>query len=407
MPNVRQSPRSAPRYPIGSVAFYGPDGTRATKLVASVIRRPGNDHPSAMRTWKSDGLDLRTDRLIAVEVEEFLRQHRVKDTIAADRMLGCPHEEGVDYPMGRACPQCPFWATIDRFTHEPIEPPTPTMSPEEILAQLRTAPFGTPREALESADGHREALLGPLTAALERGLADPEGATEEDADLFGYALYLCATWRETRAYPLVIRWLSLPGEGAFDIAGDIVTQDGARILAAVCDGDLQPIQSLINNRDADEWCRGGGVHALALLAAWAEVPREPIVSYFSWLAREGLEREPVEVWNALANACADIEAIDVFPDLRRAYHEGLADPMSMQPSELDDVERSPRGALLDETRSRYPPIDDVVDAMTIWTAISTREPDPPPDPYRAPAKVGRNEPCPCGSGRKYKKCCGA
>jgi len=23
------------------------------------------------------------------------------------------------------------------------------------------------------------------------------------------------------------------------------------------------------------------------------------------------------------------------------------------------------------------------------------------------AKVGRNEPCPCGSGKKYKKCCGA
>jgi uncharacterized protein YecA (UPF0149 family) len=23
------------------------------------------------------------------------------------------------------------------------------------------------------------------------------------------------------------------------------------------------------------------------------------------------------------------------------------------------------------------------------------------------ARVGRNDPCPCGSGRKYKKCCGA
>ncbi|MDD3234623.1 MAG: SEC-C metal-binding domain-containing protein [Candidatus Omnitrophica bacterium] len=22
-------------------------------------------------------------------------------------------------------------------------------------------------------------------------------------------------------------------------------------------------------------------------------------------------------------------------------------------------------------------------------------------------KVGRNEPCPCGSGKKFKKCCGA
>ncbi len=29
------------------------------------------------------------------------------------------------------------------------------------------------------------------------------------------------------------------------------------------------------------------------------------------------------------------------------------------------------------------------------------------EPYRAPPKVGRNDPCPCGSGRKYKHCCGA
>ena len=30
----------------------------------------------------------------------------------------------------------------------------------------------------------------------------------------------------------------------------------------------------------------------------------------------------------------------------------------------------------------------------------------PQEPYRAPPKVGRNAPCPCGSGKKYKKCCG-
>ena len=27
-------------------------------------------------------------------------------------------------------------------------------------------------------------------------------------------------------------------------------------------------------------------------------------------------------------------------------------------------------------------------------------------PVRRGKKVGRNEPCPCGSGKKYKKCCG-
>ena len=31
--------------------------------------------------------------------------------------------------------------------------------------------------------------------------------------------------------------------------------------------------------------------------------------------------------------------------------------------------------------------------------------EPPSDPL-PPRKAGRNEPCPCGSGKKYKKCCG-
>jgi len=54
-----------------------------------------------------------------------------------------------------------------------------------------------------------------------------------------------------------------------------------------------------------------------------------------------------------------------------------------------------------------------------WKVIVGLEPDEPeniadvemllnrPTPLRNPVKVGRNGPCPCGSWRKYKKCCGA
>jgi len=31
----------------------------------------------------------------------------------------------------------------------------------------------------------------------------------------------------------------------------------------------------------------------------------------------------------------------------------------------------------------------------------------PPEPVLAEPKVGRNDPCPCGSGKKFKKCCAA
>jgi SWIM/SEC-C metal-binding protein len=53
-----------------------------------------------------------------------------------------------------------------------------------------------------------------------------------------------------------------------------------------------------------------------------------------------------------------------------------------------------------------------------WEVIVGVEPDEPeniadvekllhrPTPLRNPVKVGRNDPCPCGSGLKYKKCCG-
>ena len=54
-----------------------------------------------------------------------------------------------------------------------------------------------------------------------------------------------------------------------------------------------------------------------------------------------------------------------------------------------------------------------------WKFILTLDPDKPEDltdldilrsphkPMIAENKVGRNDPCPCGSGKKYKKCCGS
>ena len=44
----------------------------------------------------------------------FVQGHGTKRVVATDRIIGCPHEEGVDYPEGKACPHCRFWAHRDR-----------------------------------------------------------------------------------------------------------------------------------------------------------------------------------------------------------------------------------------------------------------------------------------------------
>jgi SEC-C motif len=47
--------------------------------------------------------------------------------------------------------------------------------------------------------------------------------------------------------------------------------------------------------------------------------------------------------------------------------------------------------------------DDEMDEATKGMAHGSKR--PPRDPKFRPQKIGRNEPCPCGSGKKYKKCC--
>ena len=107
-------------YPIATVAFYGPNDTLATKVVVSVILTK-NNQPDFLKRWLSEGdLDVRLDPTIGEQVLAFLKTYAPRSTVVTDSIIGCPHEEGTDYPEGASCPRCPYWAGRDRFTHERI-----------------------------------------------------------------------------------------------------------------------------------------------------------------------------------------------------------------------------------------------------------------------------------------------
>jgi len=58
---------------------------------------------------------VRSDATIGAEMVAYLRGYEVRSVAMADAIIGCPHEEGIDYPMGEVCPRCPFWAGRDRW----------------------------------------------------------------------------------------------------------------------------------------------------------------------------------------------------------------------------------------------------------------------------------------------------
>src|SRR5215475_5382279 len=93
-PLRKRSKKGFRGYPAGTIAFYGPDDQRASKVAVGIIL--GEGEPTAdLRRWFSETTDVRSDPQILAQVVAFLKSVGVKSTAMADRIIGCPHEEGV------------------------------------------------------------------------------------------------------------------------------------------------------------------------------------------------------------------------------------------------------------------------------------------------------------------------
>jgi hypothetical protein len=73
-----------------------------------------------MRDWKVEHGDVRNDPTIAREILEFIQEHGALSVAVSDGIMGCPHQEGIDYE-GEWCPVCDFWRGRDRFTGKMLQ----------------------------------------------------------------------------------------------------------------------------------------------------------------------------------------------------------------------------------------------------------------------------------------------
>ncbi len=110
-----------------------------------------------------------------------------------------------------------------------------------------------------------------------------------------------------------------------------------------------------------------------------------------------------EVNASLANALCEIKAKETMPLIRRAYAADRVDPGLMGEVEEAEYYMGLRTELPSEPRSGgwgFWPDDDDDDEDEDEDDTDLL----PPAPLLS-KNVGRNEPCPCGSGKKFKKCC--
>jgi uncharacterized protein DUF1186/SEC-C motif-containing protein len=298
------------------------------------------------------------------------------------------------------------------------------MEMQELLARLDQHEGSFPHALVEEIIGRREEATPRLLEVLEDIDRNPEPWLADHGRMIHiYALYLLAFFRETRAYPLLVRIFSRPGEFPFELVGDVVTESLGRILASVSDGEIKGMAALIENEQANEWVRWVAMTGLVTLVVTGQRTREEIMAYFLQLFHH-LERKPGMQWTGLAHACADLGPQEAITELRRAYADDLVDPGSIH---WRDIERALELGQFawEQAQRRHSLITDLARAMGWMQCFRKAErgyprqaasqPDLPlPSSVyattpvrRTTPKIGRNEPCPCGSGKKSKKCCGA
>ena len=249
------------------------------------------------------------------------------------------------------------------------------MDTEEILRELEFNRGYFPRNALEAAIAQREAVTPHLLKLIEHACDNAEHL-DDDSEETGaymahiYAMYLLAQFRERAAYPLIVRFFSVPGELPVDLTGDVATGDLPNILASVSCGDTSLTKAMVENPALSEWVRGAAIRAFLSLVAAGEAPREEVIAYYAELFRGRLERNPSHAWDALASCAADLAAEELREDVARAFDDGLADPFFITPAEAErDLARDKSLVLPHLRRQRYGLVEDTVRVMQWWSCF--------------------------------------
>ena len=318
------------------------------------------------------------------------------------------------------------------------------LSVEEMMEIFSYDDQVFPRHALRQAVEKKEEITPNLLKALERAADDPEDVLEAGDDSYIYAMFLLAQFREKRAYPLIIKLASHTPELVDDLLGDIPTEDLANVLASVSTGDVGLIAELAENREAEEFSRAAAIRSWLALVVSGDRSREEAVAYYKGLFEGGLEDRNEVVWSELVDAANDLYPEEVYDHIKKAYDDGLVDEYIVDPEWVDEQIDLGKDAVLAILPEWNHPVEDVTVEMGAWfenrehggewgveedwyeehewdeddeedewdaglhrlSALNGNN-SAPAAPYISPDKVGRNDPCPCGSGKKYERCCGA
>jgi hypothetical protein len=305
------------------------------------------------------------------------------------------------------------------------------MDAAKLVAQL-AYPGELPVEAIQTARAHRTDVAPVFVETIENFVS---GADRSTIDSIWVIFHLLGEWREKSAYRTFAGLMRGPDEDIAEIFASTEGDTVHRVMAAVFDGDPAPLYEVIRDPKVDEFLRSRMFDAVAIVTLNGELPRDEASRFLRACYSQLMPQDESFIWDGWQNAIAVLGLAELRPLVEQAFDRGF---ISSDWSNLIEFEEVLQQAIDDPSaplREAYGDFDlfgDTITELSAWDGVDREEclewggddveedwsgEDGPTitllpeefspsesavNPYR---NVGRNDPCPCGSGKKFKKCC--
>jgi uncharacterized protein len=278
---------------------------------------------------------------------------------------------------------------------------------EDAIQAFAAATDGPPNDALRWALDHWEEASPRFLAMLE-AYTDGSDDSETTTDALFFIIHLFGDRGDKRAYRVLCR-LMLDEARLTSALGDTACVETLKGIVIKCfDGDVAPLRMVIESTAAESITRGEALLALAWLARDGQWPEQELRDYLRHLLREMQPRETDYVWFNLVVVAAILGYREFMADSTKLIKDGLVPEEWLTLAEFPELmaagDPKGKGGLVGE---EVEPFNDIIASLAEWPWPEDYDEDEeaPSEPYVNPLRhVGRNDPCPCGSGKKFKNC---
>ncbi len=307
---------------------------------------------------------------------------------------------------------------------------------EQCLAELDAEKGKLPIAALRWAQAHRAVVIPALIRLIENATAAAREGNVPESNGHFFAFCLLTEFRAREAWPALVAALRLSDELPFELFGDIIHEIWTTTIHALANDRIDEVLALIRDRDVNEYVRWAAVSGLTQMAAWELHPRDEVVGWLKTLFHEAVAARDLTMSAAILCDLCDLWPGEAMDEIRAAFDRDLIDDTIIGREGVERDFAAGLEATMKRLIERRSAVTDTVAKLEHWACFmepkSTRPKSPMPfhrpefSPlpmfdavpagarfeetigtfYRETPNVGRNDPCPCGSGKKFKKCCG-